>query len=146
MGHADSPIDKLGQSPQFKSFMRLLAIVGGIATVIGLIMKLLGLEGGSPMLIVGVGMLAVVAFLLGWIFPCPHSIDDVNYVGGMQPVWRFAMTLTGWSLSTGLMGMLFMLMHWPGGMKMLILGCGSLAVSCIAWLYYFKLSKKSINQ
>ena len=137
MSLSDSFIDKVVQSPRFKSFMNKLAIIGATATMVGLLLRFLGLKGGSPALIVGISVLSVVAFMLGSIFPCPHSIEDDNYVGGMQPIWKFAMTLTGWSLAVLLMGLLFTLMHWPGGMRMLIIGGGSLVVGSIAWLYYF---------
>ena len=141
-----SLLDNITRSPKFKLFMKKLALVYAVLTLVGLLMKLRGMSGGNTLLIIGMSTLAFVAFFLGGLFPCPYSIEDDNYVGGMQPIWKFAMTLTGWSLAVGLMGLLFTMMHWPGGMRMLIAGGGALAGGCIAWLFYFNLKKKSNNQ
>ena len=128
-------VDKIAAMPQFKSFMKTLAIAGFACSVVGLLLKMKGVHTGDNLLIVGMSVLAVVAFLLGWIFPNAPE-------GRMSAIWKFAMTLTGFSLAVVLLGLLFWLMHWYGSITMLILGGGSLAICGIAWLYYFFYIKK----
>ena len=146
MRHTESPMDRISQSPNFKPFMKKLALAAAVFSVAGLILKLCSVQVGGTFLIMGMGTMAIVAFMLGHLFPCPYSIEDEGYVGGLQTVWKFAMTLTGYSAAIVLIALLFILMHWYGGRQMLFLGGGSLAVSGIAWLYFCHLRKKSNNQ
>ena len=139
-------MDRLSQSPQFKPFMKKLALMAAVCTLGGLLLKLFVMPGGAPLLTMGCGTLAVVAFMLGWLFPYPYSTEDEDYFKGLMPIWNFSMTCTGFALSMGLMGLLFLLMHWPGGRQLLLLTAITLAACGIAWLYYFHLKKKSNNQ
>ena len=129
-----SPIDNITQSPKFKSFMKKLVVLGAVLTLVGLIMKLRGMSGGATLLIIGMGMLAVVALFLGWLIPCPS-------ISGMT-IWKFAMFITGYSLSAAIIGALFKMMHWPGNINLLIVGIGGLACSAIAWLWYLLYHRK----
>ena len=126
--------------------MKKLALFSAVITVTGLVLKLCEVQVGETLLITGMSSLALVSFMLGWIFPCPYSVEDEGYVGGMCPIWNFAMMMTGFSLAVGLEGLLFRLLHWPGGVKMLLLGGGSLVVCGIAWLYFLYFKKKSNKQ
>ena len=128
-----SPLDNITQSPKFKSFMKKLALLGAVLTLVGLLMKLRGMSGGT-LLITGMGMLAVVSYFLGWLIPCP------TFLG--MPIWRFAMLLTGFSLAVAILGVLFKMMHWPGNMKLLIAGLGGMVCSAVAWLWYLLYHRK----
>ncbi|MBP5548825.1 MAG: hypothetical protein J6X58_08060 [Bacteroidales bacterium] len=126
--------NKVTDSPQFKSFMKTLALIGVAGTVVGVVLKLLVVHTGDSLLITGMGTLALVAFFLGSIFPCP-------YLCGMA-IWKFAMTLTGYASAAAIVGLLFMIMHWSGGNSLLIVGLGTLVVCAIAWLWYLRYYKK----
>ena len=139
----ESPVDKIAASPQFKSFMRTLAIAGVACTVMGLLFKMRGLHTGATLLIVGISVLAIVAIFLGQLFPNPVS-ENKKTVENLRPMWKFVMTLTGYSLAVALLGLLFRIMHWSGGMMMLAIGVGSLLLCGIAWLYVIH-KKNSIN-
>ena len=139
-------LDRLSQSSQFKPFMKKLALMAAVCTLGGLRLKLGGVQKGETLLIAGMGTLASVALMLGWIFPTPCPVEDGNYLQEMQPIWKFSMTCTGGALSVGLVALLFWLMHWPGGRQMLLMVAIALAVCGIVWLFYFHLKKKSNNQ
>jgi len=109
-----SPLGQISSSPQFKPFMKNLALMAVVLTLVALVLKLRGVQVGDTLLIVGMGTLSIVALFLGWLFPCPDERG-----GGL---WKFAMTLTGISLTVVIIGLLFRLMHWPGGITMLIAG------------------------
>ena len=125
-----SPLDQITSLPQFKPFMKKLALMAVVLTLVALVLKLRGLQQGNTLLIIGMGTLSIVALFLGWLFPCPDERG-----GGL---WKFAMTLTGISLTVVIIGLLFRLMHWPGGITMLIAGAVAFVVSAIAWLLYFR--------
>ena len=124
-----SPLDQITGSPQFRPFMKRLALMAVVLTLVAVVLKLCGVQVGNTLLIVGMGSLSIVVLFLGWLFPCPDKI--------------LAMTLTGFSLAVAIIGLLFRMMHWPGGFTMLIAGIVGLAISAIAWLLYFH-SRKNI--
>lgn len=117
------------QVPQFRKFVGYLAIMGGVLLLASLVFSLLGVHYNDALLIVGFGTMAVVAFLLGSIFPTDATAP-------MAHVRTAAMKLLGWGLAVVLIGVLFVLMHWRGGKTMLIAGGLCLAVAAIAWLVY----------
>lgn len=117
--------------------MLKVAIMGGALLLVALVLKLAGVHYNDALLTVGFGTLAVVAFFLGQMFPGTHRVG--------APLWKFAMTLTGYSLATALIGVLFIIMHWPGGDKMMLIGVGCVAVCAIAWLVYLLYYKKNKN-
>lgn len=123
-----SLLDNIAESPKFRRFMLQVSIMGGGLLLVALVLKLAGVHYNDALLTVGFGTLALVAFFLGRLFPGTHRIG--------APIWKFAMTLTGYSVATSLIGLLFIIMHWPGGDKMMIIGIGCLAVCAIAWLVY----------
>ena len=115
--------------------MLKVAIMGGALLLVALVLKLAGVHYNDALLTVGFGTLAIVAFFLGQMFPGTHRIG--------APIWKFAMTLTGYSLAAALIGLLFVIMKWSGGDKMMILGIGCLAVCAIAWLVYLLYYRKN---
>ena len=115
--------------------MLKVAIMGGVLLLVALVLKLAGVHYNDALLTVGFGTLAIVAFFLGQMFPGTHRVG--------APLWKFAMTLTGYSLAAALIGLLFIIMHWPGSDKLTIIGVGCLAVCAIAWLVYLLYYKKN---
>ena len=130
-------MNPITDSPKFRPFMLKVAIMGGVLLLVALVLKLAGVHYNDALLTVGFGTLAVVAFFLGQMFPGTYRVG--------APLWKFAMTLTGYSLAAALIGVLFIIMHWPGGDKMMILGIGCVAVCAIAWLVYLLYYKKNKN-
>ena len=124
-----SRMEKMTESPQFRRFMKQVALMGAGLLLVAFVLRLAGVHFNDALYIVGFGTLAVVAFFLGQMFPGTHRIE--------APIWKFAMTLTGYSLAATLIGLLFIIMHWTGGDKLMIIGVGCLAISAIAWLFYF---------
>ena len=53
------------------------------------------------------------------------------------------MTLTGFALAVTIMGLLFVIMHWPGGDKMLVIGVGTLVICAISWLFFLRYYRKN---
>ncbi len=128
-------MNPITESPKFRPFMLKVAIMGGVLLLVALVLKLAGVHYNDALLTVGFGTLAVVAFFLGQMFPGTYRVG--------APLWKFAMTLTGYSLAAALIGVLFIIMHWPGGDKMMLIGVGCLAVCAIAWLVYLLYYKKN---
>ncbi|MBR5352672.1 MAG: hypothetical protein IK126_03085 [Bacteroidales bacterium] len=128
-------MNQITDSPKFRPFMLKVAIMGGALLLVALVLKLAGVHYNDALLTVGFGTLAIVAFFLGQMFPGTHRIG--------APIWKFAMTLTGYSLAAALIGLLFVIMKWSGGDKMMILGIGCLAVCAIAWLVYLLYYRKN---
>ena len=100
-------MNPITDSPKFRPFMLKVAIMGGVLLLVALVLKLAGVHYNDALLTVGFGTLAVVAFFLGQMFPGTYRVG--------APLWKFAMTLTGYSLAAALIGVLFIIMHWPGG-------------------------------
>lgn len=128
-------MNQITDSPKFRPFMLKVAIMGGALLLVALVLKLAGVHYNDALLTVGFGTLAIVAFFLGRMFPGTHRIG--------APIWKFAMTLTGYSLAAALIGLLFVIMKWSGGDKLMILGVGCLAVCAIAWLVYLLYYRKN---
>lgn len=126
----NSPLNNVFGSHQFRRFMKQLAVMGGALLLVGLVLKLAGVQYNNALLIVGFGTLAIVAFLLGKLFPADPAAP-------LAPIRNFSMTITGYSVATALLGLLFVFMHWPGARTMLYLALIALAICAIAWLYYF---------
>ena len=113
-------MNPITESPKFRPFMLKVAIMGGVLLLVALVLKLAGVHYNDALLTVGFGTLGA-------------------------PLWKFAMTLTGYSLAAALIGVLFIIMHWPGGDKMMLIGVGCVAVCAIAWLVYLLYYKKNKN-
>ena len=130
-----SQLDKIAESPKFRPFMKQVAIMAGALLLVALVLKLAGVHYNDALLTVGFGTLAIVAFLLDKIFPTPIKGLDTDSPHLLN-IWKFAMKLTGYSLAVALIGLLFVLQHWPGGKTMLYVGVLSLLVCMGSWLYY----------
>jgi len=110
--------------------MMLVALMGGVLVLVALVLKLAGVHYNDALLTTGFGTLAIVAFFLGKLFPAKPDTP-------MAQIWNFGMTLTGYSLAAALIGLLFVLQHWPNGKMVLAVGAGSLLLTGVVWLFYF---------
>ena len=123
-------MNPITNSPKFRPFMLKVAIMGGALLLVGLVLRLAGVHFNNALLIVGFGTLAIVAFLLHKIFPASPETP-------MAQIRDFAMTITGDALASALIGLLFFILHWPGGRIMFYLALIALVICAIAWLFYF---------
>ena len=128
-------MNSITDSPKFRTFMKQVAIMGGVLLLVALVLKLAGVHYNDELLTVGFGTLAIVAFLLDKVFPNPIKGLDTDSPHLLN-IWKFAMRLTGYSLAVALIGLLFVLQHWPGGKTMLYVGVLTLLVCLGFWLYY----------
>lgn len=129
-----SPLDKIASMPQFRSFMKTLAVMGVVLFVVGIVMRLSGVQTGETLLVIGAGTLSIVSFFMGRLFPCPFHVGEL--------LWKFSMTLTGYALAVTILGLLFVIMQWPGGSRMLMIGIGTLVICAIAWLFFLRHYRK----
>ena len=53
MNQTEDPLKKLYESPNFKPFMKKLALISGVASIIGLLLKISGTPGARSLLIMG---------------------------------------------------------------------------------------------
>lgn len=130
-----SSLDNIAGSPKFRPFMLKVAIMGGALLLVALVLKLAGVHYNDALLTVGFGTLAIVAFLLDKIFPTPIKGLDTDSPHLLN-IWKFTMRLTGYCLAVALIGLLFVLQHWPGGKTMFYVGVLTLLVCMGSWLYY----------
>ena len=128
-------MNQITNSPNFRPFMLKVAIMGGALLLVALVLKLAGVHYNDALLTVGFGTLAIVAFLLDKIFPTPIKGLDTDSPHLLN-IWQFTMRITGYALAVALIGLLFVLQHWPGGKTMLYVGVLSLLVCLGSWLYY----------
>ena len=137
MNDQQSTLEKIAASQGFKAFMKKLAIFAGIVTVVGLVMKLCGMQESEMLLVTGMSTLALVAFFCSWI-PSPYE--------GFRGVWAFTMKVTGISLAVTIFGLLCLIMHWPGANLMLIVGISLLILDIPVLIWLFRLIKNHKNE
>ena len=131
-------MSKLTDSPNFKPFMKKVALMGAVLSVAGLVLKLFGVQVGEDFLITGIGILAVTSFFLGKLFPCPSDSG--------RPLWAFSMTISGYIIAIAILGLLFLIQHWPGATIMLLVAAITAPLCLIEWLYYFHIKNTSNNE
>jgi len=139
-------IQKLAESPNFKPFLRKLALFAAIVTLVGLVLKLMDKHPSFDPLVMGMGTLAMVAYLLPFAYSEPPN-EEYYRIPGVSPVlWRFAMYLSGWGGAVLLVGLLFFIERWPGWRNMLVVGVGVVPFALAVWIWYFHRRRKSIER
>ena len=132
-----SQMEKMTESPQFRRFMKQVALMGAGLLLVAFVLRFAGAHFNDALYIVGFGTLAVVALFLGYLFPYRSKEGNEAADMRLRPIWRYAMTTSGYTLAVLLMAALFALMHWPGGSTMLIVGLFTVGGCALAWLFYF---------
>ena len=128
--------EELMETQAMRRFIVILIAMGGIVAAVGLVLKLLSIGGASNLMIVGFSTLAVSTLFLNVLFPYKVKDDNMAFNMEMEPIWNFSMRITGMSLTTLLIGVLFRLMHWPSSKTLLLIGAVALGASGLAWIYY----------
>ncbi|MBO4582140.1 MAG: hypothetical protein J5701_07655 [Bacteroidales bacterium] len=139
MNQTEDPLKRLYEAPNFKPFMKKLALISGVASIIGLLLKISGTPGARSLLIMGMTSLSMISFMAGHLFPCPENAHN------MKGIWNFVMTYTGYAVSFGILGILFLLLHWPGANLLLIIAGVAIVMCLIGWVYILFQVKKNIN-
>ena len=132
-----SLIEKMTELPQFRRFMKQLALMGAGLLLVAFVLRFAGVHFNNALFVVAFGTLAVVAFLFGYIFPYRSKEGNVAADMRLRPIWKFAMTVSGYTLAVLLMAALFALMHWPGGRVMFLTSVMAVAGCAIAWMFFF---------
>lgn len=104
--------------------MKLTEKILGIIILIGIILMLIPIPGGSILAILGVGLLSLLYFYLGFAFfngiRARNMFKKASYVG-IKGIRIAGAILTGMSLSTVVVGILFKVMLWNGASSMLLI-------------------------
>ena len=98
MNQTEDPLKRLYEAPNFKPFMKKMALISGVASIIGLLLKISGTPGARSLLIMGMSSLSMISFMAGHLFPCPENAHN------MKGIWNFVMTYTGYTVSVGILG------------------------------------------
>ena len=101
-----------------------------VIILLGLLLKLFVIPGGSTFIVFGTLFLSIIYFPLGFYFLTSNFNE--------KSTTTFSI-LSGFVLSTLLMGELFKLMYWPGAIFLLIVGV--LSCSPIAIISYIRFSQ-----
>ena len=128
--------EELMETQAMRRFIKILIMRGGVVAAVGLVLRVLSIESAPNLLIVGFGTLAVASLFLNVLFPYKVKDDNMAFNMQMEPIWNFSMRITGMSLTTLLIGVLFRMMHWPGGKTLLLIGAVALGASGILWIFY----------
>lgn len=116
------------KDPEFAPVLKRVEIISGFVLGMGLVFKYaLQWPFASPMLVVGIGSLAVVYAVGGGVLLKSDTLENEN---------KLLINATGILLAVGLIGVLFKLMFWPNAMNMLIVASVVLpfAIGVAIWL------------
>lgn len=114
-------------------FLHILAIIGGIFLMFGILFKIQHWPGASKLMIGGWGILLLI-FLPLWFINFSIKSKD------KKEIWTYAFGVIGVIIFE--LSALFKIQHWPGASMMLIVGA-ILIASVFLPLYTKKLYKKS---
>lgn len=141
-------IDKLVNTEGFGRFRRTCVTFGCVITAVALVLKYLldNREFGSTLLVTGLGVLSLFAFLLAYRKPKhiefePSLMSPAQRLFTSKGLANFMCKLDGYGTSLGLIGLLFKLNNWPGGTKMLYLVVPTLLIVGILHLVKYLLTR-----
>jgi hypothetical protein len=119
----------------------MIELVLVIVFALGFILNLLNISGGALLLVLSGAVLSMVYFYISVILfngiPFRRVMKKDAYAG-ISKLRLIGSAASGVALSVLVIGFLFVMMHWPGGKLMLLLGiilC--IALMCIALYKYF---------
>ena len=124
--------------------MKRFEIIFGIVFLIAVIFKIADWPGGSILGTISLTLLACFYFLFGFAFfnkirlKNIFSKDSYKEISVLRIIGSIGF---GWGLSTVCMGILFKMMHWPGGNIQLGVGLTQIFVITIIALIKFFQSK-----
>lgn len=127
--------------------MKKLEIVLVVLMILSLGLKFMELPGSDLLLVMSATLLSLLYYLFGFAL--------FNQIAGREILQRAAYSNTnarqivfaigfGMTLSVLILGMLFRLMMYPGGMFMLIIGLGSTLLFLLIALFFFQKDRNSL--
>jgi len=129
-------MEEFTNSPQFRVIMMILAVLGVLTLVAGVVLKYIGWGDYEFVIMAGGFMLTVFPLFLYALFPFHAKNDNMAKNMRLEPIWDFSMKVTGWVLSTLVISALFVIEHWPG-VKMLMTICAVCLLGASGcWIYY----------
>lgn len=129
-------MEEFTSSPQFRVLMYVMAVLGVLTLVAGAVLKHVGWGDYEFVVMAGCVMLILFALFLYALFPFHAKNDNMAKNMRLEPIWDFAMKVTGWALSALFIGVLFKIEHWPGAMTLLIVSALCLLGAVGCWIYY----------
>ena len=129
------------QPSRFGNFLKKAMLYGGgIMAITGTIFRWLDIPF-FLFSIVGFTLLAYYAIF--FITQIPYKpFNNTEIDKKLQPLWSFTAYLLGIGLAIVFMGLLFLLMRWPGANIQTITGATGVLASFFVWLYYRKKRKQ----
>jgi hypothetical protein len=128
--------------------MKILERGSVILSVIGLVMKIFRLNGGNELLEIGLTLLAMVYFYLGFAVFNNIRLKDIFKKSSYSNIssGRIVGAIgVGMNLSIIVIGLLFKLLIFAGAFEMLTIGVTSLTITLFAALIVFILKKKNLD-
>ncbi len=132
------------QPSRFGNFLKkAMLYVGGIMAIIGAIVQLMDMPFIYSFLFSIVGFSLLAYYAIFFITQIPYKpFNNTEIDKKLQPLWSFTAYLLGIGLAIVFMGLLFLLMCWPGAYIQTITGATGVLVSFFVWLYYRKKRKQ----
>ena len=124
--------------------MKRFEIIFGILSVVAIIMKLALVSGSGILMTLILTLLACFYFYLGFAFFNNIRLKKIfskSSYYGISALRIIGSIGVGWGLSIMCCGILFKMMHWPGGILFLHIGLIQIFVIAIIVLVKFSLSK-----
>ena len=121
---------KVTQSKNYACVIKILSIVAGVMVLVGLILRYLcHIKLLDPMLIMGFGLASVVFYVRAFESPAGvQQESDTVANPSLKNLWsskafvNFSHKIFFLGMCILSVGLLFFIMHWPGGKIMFLLG------------------------
>lgn len=123
-------------SPLFRVGMIVLAVLGLVVLIGGVVLKHVGWGDYEFVIMAGSGLLIIFSVFLYALFPFHAKNDNMSKNMRLEPIWDFSMKVTGWSLAVVLLSVLFLIEGWPGSSTLLLLTGICVVAAGGSWLYY----------
>jgi len=129
-------MDDFTRTPQFRILMAVVAVLGVLTLAAGIVLKHVGWGDYEFVIMAGSCLLIIVSLFLYALFPFHAKNDNMAKNMRLDPIWDFAMKVTGWMLSALLLVVLFRIEHWPGVRPLLVVWAFCLLGAIGCWIYY----------
>ena len=132
------------QPSRFGNFLKkAMLYVGGIMAIIGAIFKWMDMPFIYTFQFIIVGFSLLAYYAIFFITQIPYKpFNNTEIDKKLQPLWSFTAYLLGIGLAIVFMGLLFLLLRWPGANIQTITGATAVLASFFVWLYYRKKRKQ----
>lgn len=116
-------------------YLRLFERFALLGVVVGSVFKLMHWVGGNDFLLFSMAGLAIIYFL-GAFVPPPSAPQNSSANSMQLLIAMILQKVLGIGSATGVIGILFAVMHMPGSREMLLIGSMTLTVAVILGAYF----------